>query len=174
MKTILTLSIISIFGLSFILPFNKKTEYFELANQKIQKYNPPRKDYVIIIDYRKNLLSNRMFVLDMKSNKVVVESRVTHALNSGKLYATDFSNTPNSKKSCVGALLTENPRMGRYGYSMVVKGLDQGLNDNIKKRVIIFHPTRAPWSEGCFAASRETIKKVIDLTHDGCLVYVIK
>jgi hypothetical protein len=174
MKTIILLSLLSILGLSFVGPFTSNSEYFELANQKIQKYNPPRKDYVIIIDYRKNLLSNRMFVLDMKSNKVVVESRVTHALNSGKLYATDFSNTPNSKKSCVGALLTQNPRMGRYGYSMVVKGLDQGINDNIKKRVIIFHPTRAPWSEGCFAASRETIKKVIDLTHDGCLVYVIK
>jgi len=174
MKTILTFSILSIFGVSFILPFNKKTEYFDLANQKIQKYNPPRKDYVIIIDYRKNLLSNRLFVLDMKSNKVVVESRVTHALNSGKLYATDFSNTPNSKKSCVGALITQNPRIGRYGYSMVVKGLDEGINDNIKKRVIIFHPTRCPWSEGCFATLKETNKKIIDLTHDGCLVYVIK
>jgi|688.fasta_scaffold325561_2 hypothetical protein len=174
MKTIILLSLLSIIGLSFVGPFTSNNEYFELANQKIQKYNPPRKDYVIIIDYRKNLLSKRLFVLDMKSNKVVVESRVTHALNSGKLYATDFSNTPNSKKSCVGALLTQNPRMGRYGYSMVVRGLDQGINDNIKKRVIIFHPTRAPWSEGCFAASRETIKKVIDLTHDGCLVYVIK
>jgi hypothetical protein len=174
MKTIILLSLLGVLGLSFVGPFTTNSEYFEIANQKIQKYNPPRKDYVIIIDYRKNLLSNRMFVLDMKSNKVVVESRVTHALNSGKLYATDFSNTPNSKKSCVGALLTQNPRMGRYGYSMVVKGLDKGINDNIKKRVIIFHPTRAPWSEGCFAASRETIKKVIDLTHDGCLVYVIK
>jgi hypothetical protein len=174
MKTIILLSLLGVLGLSFVGPFTTNSEYFEIANQKIQKYNPPRKDYVIIIDYRKNLLSNRMFVLDMKSNKVVVESRVTHALNSGKLYATDFSNTPNSKKSCVGALLTQNPRMGRYGYSMVVKGLDQGINDNIKKRVIIFHPTKAPWSEGCFAASRETIKKIIDLTHDGCLVYVIK
>jgi hypothetical protein len=174
MKTVILLFLIGILGLSFVGPFTKNSEYFELANQKIQKYNPPRKDYVIIIDYRKNLLSKRLFVLDMKSNKVVVESRVTHAYNSGKLYATNFSNTPNSKKSCVGALLTQNPRMGRYGYSMVVKGLDQGINDNIKKRVIIFHPTKAPWSEGCFAASRETIKKIIDLTHDGCLVYVIK
>ena len=141
MKTIILLSLLGILGLSFVGPFTTNGEYFDLANQKIQKYNPPRKDYVIIVDYRKNLLSKRLFVLDMKSNKVVVESRVTHAYNSGKLYATDFSNTPNSKKSCVGALLTQNPRMGRYGYSMVVKGLDQGINDNIKKRVIIFHPT---------------------------------
>jgi hypothetical protein len=173
MKTIILLSLLSILGLSFVGHFNSNSEYFEMANQKIQKYNPPRKDYVIIVDYRKNILSKRLFVLDMKSNKVVVESRVTHAYNSGKLYATDFSNTPNSKKSCVGVLLTQNPRMGRYGYSMVVKGLDQGINNNIKKRVIIFHPTSAAWSEGCFAASKETIKKIIDLTHDGCLVYVI-
>ena len=173
MKTIIIFSILAIFGISFITPITKKTEYFDLANQKIRKYNPPRKDYVIIIDYRKNLLSNRCFVLDMKSNKVVVESRITHAYNSGKFYATDFSNTPNSKKSCVGALLTQNPRIGRYGYSMVVKGLDKGTNDNIKKRVIIFHPTRVLWSEGCFATSKETNKKIIDLTHDGCLVYVI-
>ena len=70
MKTIIIFSIISIFGLLFISPLNKKTEYFDLANKKIQKYNPTRKDYVIIIDYRKNLLSNRLFVLDMKTNKV--------------------------------------------------------------------------------------------------------
>jgi hypothetical protein len=174
MKTIILFSVLSVLGIYFTNPFTNNIEYFELANQKIQKYNPPRKDYVIIIDYRKNLLSKRLFVLDMKTNKVVVESRVTHAYNSGKLYATDFSNTINSKKSCVGALLTENPRIGRYGYSMVVKGLDKGVNDNIKKRVIIFHPTRVPWSEGCFATSKETNKKIIDLTNYGCLIYVIK
>ena len=50
MKTIIIFSIISIFGLLFISPLNKKTEYFDLANKKIQKYNPTRKDYVIIID----------------------------------------------------------------------------------------------------------------------------
>jgi hypothetical protein len=32
-----------------------QSSYFDIAEQRIEKYNPKRKDLVIIVDYRKNI-----------------------------------------------------------------------------------------------------------------------
>lgn len=173
MKFIILSFLIIIFSFVILLKPNESVEYYKIANEKVKEYNPRRKDFVIIIDYRRNFLQERLFVLELKTGNVLVSSRVTHAYNSGFFYAKDFSNVPNSKKSCYGVLLTEKTKIGKYGYSMIVKGLEKGINDNIKKRAIIFHPTYALWSQGCFATSNTNNRKIINLTHDGCLVYVI-
>jgi len=161
---------------SFCLVPNTRVdeEYFSIAKEKLKLYNPPKKEYVVIIDYRKNILSKRLYLLDMVNNKILLTCRVSHAKKSGLFYAKNFSNTPQSKKSCTGAFLTKNTRPGRYGYSMVIKGLDKNINNNVEKRVIIVHPTTALWSEGCFATTSYNNKTIIDYTKNGSLIYVIK
>ena len=55
---------------------------------------------------------------------------------------------------------------GGFGYSMIIKGLDKGVNDNVESRKIIFHSTEKmsnPWSNGCFATPSDINKKIIDL-----------
>jgi hypothetical protein len=76
--------------------------------------------------------------------------------------------------SSYGAFITKNVKFGKYGYSMVVDGLEKNINDNCKKRAILFHKTSVLWSKGCFATNQKLNHKIIDLTHDGCIVFVIR
>jgi hypothetical protein len=167
--------------LLFILPIfltcQVENEYYDVAQKNIIKYNPPRKDYVIIIDYTKSILTERLYVIDMKSGDVVIKSKVAHAFKSGVLYPKDFSNVPGTNKSSSGNFVTCGTAYGKFGYSMIIKGLDKGINDNVKKRAIIFHSDKkmsTPWSLGCFATPEDINKEIIDLTQNGCLVSVIK
>jgi len=112
----------------------------------------------------------------MIKEEIVISSRVSHAWNSGFLYASDFSNKSGSNKSSKGTFITEGTKHGRFGYSMVINGLDSNVNNNARSRAVIFHSTKKmsnPWSNGCFATSDEINNQIIDLTKNGCLVIVI-
>lgn len=145
------------------------------AASLIETYSPPRKDYVILIDYSRKISEERLWVIRMSDGKVVIKCRVAHAFLSGRELPTSFSNKVGTKKSCVGAFITLNSYWGRWGYSMKVRGLEPGINDNAFVRSIVFHSDivqKTTWSEGCFATPHETNKSIIDLTKGGCLVYV--
>jgi hypothetical protein len=164
--------------ISFLLMFSNCTsvDYYQIAKERSEKYNPPRTDYVILVDYTKDIFSKRLFVIDMNTHEIVIESKVSHAFNSGVLYARKFSNVPGSNTSSKGNFITDKTRYGKFGYSMEIKGLDKGVNDNVQSRHIIFHSNKkmkTPWSYGCFATSEDINKKILDLTNDGCLVSVI-
>lgn len=160
-----------------VVCYSKGESYFEIAKQNITKYKPHRTDYVIVVDYGKNISAERLYVIDMKLGKSVISSRVSHAWNSGMMYATDFSNAAGSNKSACGVYKTCGTKFGKFGYSMIIEGLDRGVNNNASARSIIFHSSKkmkTPWSLGCFATPEETNKQIINLTKGGCLVVVIK
>jgi hypothetical protein len=158
----------------FFQPSNYEETYFDIAKSKLEIYNPPNKDYVVIIDYRQDVYSKRLYLLDMVNQEVILNSTVTHARKSGLLCAEDFSNVVGSNKSSAGGFITKHSRQGNYGYSMVIAGLDKDENDNVEKRYIIFHPTTSLWSKGCFATSRTNNKTIIDYMKGGRLIYVIR
>lgn len=166
--------------LIFLLPFLiscQETDYYTIARENVAKYNPPRKQYAIIIDYRKNIFAERLYVIDVKTGYILIRSRVSHAFKSGVLFATNFSNVCGSNKSSSGNFITGDIVYGKFGRSMVIHGLDKGINDNVQKRMIIFHSNKkmaTMWSLGCFATPEDVNKDLIDLTHNGCLVSVIK
>jgi len=150
--------------------------YFEIAKSAQTKYQTSRKDYVIVVDYTKGIFSERLYVLNMKTGEVVIRSTVAHAWKSGVLIPTKFSNKIGSDMTSAGCFATAGTRYGKFGYSMIIKGLDKGVNDNVKARAVIFHSSKkmqTAWSNGCFATPEETNKKIIDLTKNGCLVCVI-
>lgn len=163
-----------------LLATQPDSNLFFIAKQKQSEYNIIKKDYVVIIDYSKPMSENRLFLLDMKKEKVILETHVSHAIFSGNMFATDFSNEINSRKSSLGAYITAETKYGHWGYSLVVDGLDKGINHNARKRNILFHSTKLmsnqkfPRTYGCFATSDEINKKLIDLIKGGCLVYVHK
>jgi hypothetical protein len=131
------------------------------------------KRYITIIDYTKSILQTRLFVYDTQTDKVVLSSRVSHAWNSGLLYATDFSNDNGSEKSSIGTYITGDSYNGKFGYSMRIKGLNKGVNDNAMSRAIVFHEGNT-YTLGCFATPSDTNKKLIDMIKGGSLVYVYK
>ena len=172
-KIILTVLLVST---TVLLIRGQFHNYYEIAQSNIEKYNPPRKDYVIIINYKKSILEERLHIIDMKTKNIVLSSKVSHAFKSGLLYATNFSNKNRSNKSSKGTYITGGTKYGKFGYSMYVNGKDKGVNDNALNRSIIFHSDRlmsTKWSKGCFATPEKINKKIINLTKNGCLVVVI-
>ena len=176
MKKGFFISIMLLTGL-FVYSSFTNSNYFDIAEQRIAKYNPKRKDIVIIVDYRKNILTKRLFVLDMKEKKVLISTTVSHAWNSGVMYPNKYSNRHGSNMTSNGNYITRGTRYGYFGYSMIIDGLDNGINNNARSRAVIFHPDtkmKTKWSNGCFATPEEINKKIIDLTKNGVLVCVIE
>lgn len=178
MKKIVVFSLLLfvVFYLFSGFKFTTNNDLFTIAEQKLTEYKIRKKDYVIIIDYTKPITANRLYVLDMKKREVVITSTVSHAYKSGILTPSDFSNVSGTNKSSKGAFITKGTYNGGFGYSMIIRGLDKNINDKVESRKIIFHSTKkmlTPWSNGCFATPEEINKKIIDLTKNGTLVYVI-
>jgi hypothetical protein len=173
---ILVLIVVLLFFIGLFL-FDAGQKYDQTVDEMIEKYNPPKKDYVIVIDYRKHLFTKRLCLYDVKNRKEIFRSRVAHAYNSGLLYASDFSNENESRKSCYGAFLTGGSYNGQYGYAMRVNGLDKGINDQALSRAIVFHSVNklpVMWSWGCFVTPPDINRNLIDLTKEGRLVVVLK
>jgi hypothetical protein len=135
------------------------------------------KNYLILIDYNKPIFKKRLWVIDNVTNEVVLNSFVSQAKKSELIFASDFSNIPNSKKSSIGVFKTLGTFESKYGkgeykLGMQIKGLEKGKNDNVTMRSIVFHSSYGLWSEGCFMTSPKTNKQIIDLTKNGSLLFV--
>lgn len=143
----------------------------------IQKqYKITNDKYVVMVDFSKSIDEERLYIVNTKTAQIEMTSIVSHGKNSGKEYATDFSNVKDSKKSSLGAYLTESTYYGIFGYSLHLKGLDK-TNSNSKKRKIIFHSTKimqTKWSWGCFSLPEKNTRKIIEMIKGGCLVYAYK
>lgn len=146
----------------------------KLAHEASEMYPVANGRYVTIIDYSLSILSDRLYVVDMKSNEIILRSPVSHAFNSGLLHAGEFSNAKGSEKSCVGAFRTQESYSGRFGYAMRVQGLQKGVNDNARRRAIVFHTYKVwpVYSQGCFVTPKDVNARLIDLIKNGSLVYV--
>lgn len=148
----------------------------EIAKKLQKQYNPPNKDYVVFIDYSKPISEKRLYVINMRTSETILFCEVSHGVNSGKEFATKFSNEKNSLKSSLGVYITQETYFGHYGYSLRVNGLDK-TNSNARVRKIIFHSNskmKTKWSWGCFSTDEKINKKLIDIIKNGCLVYVYK
>ncbi len=136
----------------------------------------PDKGTLIIVDYTKPSSEKRLSLVDMKSGRGKMNSRVAHGVNSGLLYATDFSNQVGSEKSSLGLYELAEPYVGKHGRSFRLDGLDPGLNSNARRRAIVVHAadyaTKAAMQEnrheygrlgrsaGCLALSDKDLAKL--------------
>lgn len=165
---------------------NGKVSYkaFAQAIAGYKRLHPEKKDVLTLIDFSKPSTEERLFVLDMKNKKVLKSSVVSHGKNSGNNYATSFSNKNGSYKSSLGFYITENTYQGHNGYSLVLDGLEEGINDNAKERAIVIHGAayadpniissagRLGRSLGCPALPKSVSKQVIDTIKNGSLLYI--
>ncbi len=109
--------------------------YAELNNEgKINK-----KDIITIVDFSLPSTQKRLFVINLNKKEVLFNTYVAHGINSGKLKANKFSNSPESYKSSLGFYQTLETYMGGHGYSLRLQGLEKGINDNAKRRGIVIH-----------------------------------
>lgn len=120
----------------------------------------------------------------MRHKKLLFSSLVSHGKNSGGNYATSFSNENGSLKSSLGFFLTENTYQGKNGYSLVLNGLEKGINDRAKERAIVIHGAaysnpsviassgRLGRSFGCPALPQAVSKPIINTIKGGSLLFI--
>lgn len=164
-----------------LLPTTPSEALIESVFNEKQKYEPIFRStqYAIIVDYEKPVFKKRLWVVDLKTKEVVLNTHVSHALKSGLIWANEFSNVVGSNTSCTGTFKTLNSYKssfgkGKYQIGMRIKGLEKGINDHAHQRNIVFHTSYSLWSSGCFMTFPKTNKRIIDLTKDGSLLLVHK
>ena len=92
-----------------------------------------------IVDFSLPSSKKRLFVIDMENFKVLFNTYVAHGRNSGKEYANQFSNRPESFKSSLGFYITKGTYNGEHGFSLQLEGEEKGINDNALSRAIVIH-----------------------------------
>lgn len=146
----------------------------KIANSKI----------ISIIDFSLPSSKKRLFILDVKNYKVIFNTYVAHGLNSGKEYANNFSNIPETNKSSLGFYVTTDTYLGKNGYSLHLRGLESGINDNAVKRDIVMHGAEyvsenyirnqgyIGRSWGCPAVPYALHKPIIDKIKNGTCLFI--
>lgn len=152
------------------------------AYSKAREEGLDKQQILTIVDYTAPSTARRLWVLDVKNHTVLFNDYVAHGQNSGGNYANSFSDKPESLESSLGVFLTESPYEGKHGYSLRIKGLDRGFNDNAEARDIVFHSAdyvstqfaeehgRLGRSWGCFALRPAIASSVIHKIEGGTLV----
>jgi len=142
-----------------------------------------KRPVLTVIDYTLASTQKRLWVVDLESKQVLYNSLVAHGRNSGENYTTSFSNRGGSKQSSVGLFLTEDSYFGGSGYSLHLKGLEDGFNDKARTRTIVLHGAayvnqkfaaavgRIGRSFGCPAVETSLAKPIINTIKDGTLVF---
>lgn len=143
-----------------------------------------KSNIISVADFSQSSAKKRLFILDLESQKVLVQTHVAHGQGSGGEFATKFSNRPNSHTSSLGFYLTKNTYLGQHGLSLVLDGVEKGINDNAEARKIVIHGanyvgdrylTSRPFigrSHGCPAVASKLSKSIIETIKDGSVLFI--
>ncbi len=157
---------------------------FKLAVQGYYKIDQRKRDVLTLIDFSLPSTQERLFVFDMEHHQLLYSSLVAHGKNSGENYATSFSNVSGSYKSSLGFYLTENTYQGRNGYSLILEGLEEGVNDCARERAIVVHGAsyanpsvirhggRLGRSLGCPAVPTHLSRPIINAIKGGSILFI--
>jgi hypothetical protein len=136
-----------------------------------------------VIDYSLPSTNERLWVFDLSGERLLYREHVAHGRNSGHNMTTSFSNVDGSHQSSLGLFRTAETYVGGNGYSMRMDGLEPGVNDNARDRLIVMHGApyvnpgqatrqgRLGRSYGCPAVRSAVARDVIDILKDGQLLF---
>jgi hypothetical protein len=98
-----------------------------------------RTDLLTVIDYTRPSTEPRLWVLDLVRGRILCRELVAHGRRSGDNMTRSFSNAPGSLMTSLGVFVTEASYVGRNGYSLRLRGLEPGINNNAFDRAIVVH-----------------------------------
>lgn len=151
---------------------------------KLKAENNIKKNILTIIDFSLSSNLNRMWIIDINKMMVVHFNLVAHGRNSGEEYARNFSNIPSSQKSSLGFFLTDQTYTGKHGLSLILEGVEAGINDRARERAIVMHGAdyvstkfihnygRLGRSFGCPSIPPEDHEKIIRMLSGGSCIYI--
>lgn len=141
-------------------------------------------DILSIVDFSLPSSKKRLFIVDLKNNKLLFHTYVAHGRGSGMETANEFSNVAESYKSSLGFYVTGETYMGKHGLSMRLLGQDKGFNDNANDRAIVMHSAAyvseaaikargfIGRSHGCPAVPEELNKPIIETIKSGTCLFL--
>ncbi len=136
-----------------------------------------------VIDYSLPSTTPRLWVFDVDRGRLLFQELVAHGRNTGEQLAARFSNVEGSKMSSLGLFQATETYTGSNGYSLRLRGLDAGFNDNALSRAIVMHGApyvseafaerlgRLGRSWGCPAVRNEVARVMIDTLKGGALLF---
>ncbi|HMN04570.1 MAG TPA: murein L,D-transpeptidase catalytic domain family protein [Flavobacteriales bacterium] len=137
-----------------------------------------------IADMTRPSTEKRLFIIDLKERKLLLQTWVAHGKNSGELYCEHVSNRSGSLQTSKGLYrVGEKIISPKHGEALLLHGLDPGVNSAALQREIIIHGAdyvsadfiaqhgRLGRSFGCPAVPREVMPKVAELL-EGKMLYV--
>lgn len=140
--------------------------------------------FLTIVDFTFSSTKERMWVIDMECKKVVLQTLVSHGMNSGTEYAKSFSNENESFKSSLGFFITGETYTGKHGLSLKLDGQEYGLNDKARERSVVVHGAEyvskktanklgyIGRSQGCPAVSPEVAPKLIETIKNKSVLFI--
>jgi hypothetical protein len=138
---------------------------------------------IAIIDYTIPSRNQRLWVIDLKSQKLLFEEHVAHGQGSGADIPNAFSDRDGSHQTSLGLFLTDVTYQGGNGYSLKLQGLSKGFNESAMSRYIVMHGARyvnpvaamamgrLGRSWGCPAVRTAVAKPMIDTLKLGQFIY---
>ena len=146
-------------------------------------------DRLTIIDYSLPSYEERLWVIDMETAIVLFEEIVAHGMGSPRGSGGDmeaakgFSNLHGSKKSSLGLFVTAETYQGQHGYTLRLDGLEEGINDNARERLIVVHSANYVTDDraddhlvgrswGCPVVRPEISKELIDAIKGGSALWI--
>jgi opacity protein-like surface antigen len=142
-----------------------------------------RRDVLTVIDYSIPSSEPRLFVFDLAARKLLFRELVAHGKNSGGDRTTFFSNSPGSLATSLGLFVTGDTYIGSNGYSMRLRGLEEGVNEMAMDRAIVMHGAyyvsrtairvlgRLGRSWGCPAVRSEIAEDIINKVRGGSALF---
>jgi hypothetical protein len=136
-----------------------------------------------VIDYTRPSTQKRLWVFDLARGRLLYAEHVAHGRGSGEDLATAFSNVEGSYQSSLGLFEAAETYIGENGYSLRLDGLEPGINDRARERLLVIHGAdyvdpaqavrqgRLGRSFGCPAVRRAVARGVIDSLSQGQLLF---
>jgi hypothetical protein len=183
-------------------PFLSK-DVFEKALQgqrNIRDNRITNPDQITVVDYTRPSNERRMFVIDLKNKKVLLNTWVAHGGGSGAVTgpdglseremargtdgvggSPDFSNRSGQNLSSDGFIIaTRASSAPKYGPNVILEGIDSN-NSNLRSRSVIVHRWSTPYSsyqdrapEPFGASSNDPLEKILNGTDDATAVHELR
>ncbi len=168
---------------------------FELPNQvcfgealkgfySLKEKGAVKSNILTLVDFSLSSNVKRLWIIDLSTNMVLLQTLVAHGRNTGEEFANNFSNTPESFKSSLGFYVTGEVYNGKHGVSLKLDGLEKGLNDNARQRAVVLHGAdyvsesfiknhkRLGRSQGCPAVPVKLVSEIITMIKGQSCLYI--
>ena len=144
----------------------------------------PDQHILTIVDFSQSSRAKRLWVIDLREERLLFQTLVAHGRNSGEEFAQTFSNREGSEMSSLGFYRTGRTYSGKHGLSLKLHGLDADYNTNAFDRSVVVHAANyvsedfirenghLGRSQGCPALPAAESAAIIRVIKNGTVLYL--